>query len=59
MISDTVALTIWSLKLIQDEIYDRSDTEILFSREVSSDSVVEMSDDNACSPNLDQKKRIL
>ena len=42
---DTLALTIWLLRLHEDEIDDSSNTDILFSREVWSDSVVELSDD--------------
>ena len=42
---EMLALTIPSLRLHEDEIDDSSYTDILFSREVGSDSVVEMSDD--------------
>ena len=54
---NTLVLTIWLLRLHEDEIDDGSNTDIVFGREVWSDSVVEMSDDKDRSPNLNIKQK--
>ena len=54
---NTLVLKIWLLRLHEDEIDGDSNTDIVFGREVWSDSVVEMSDDKDRSPNLNIKQK--